>query len=241
MTGTALRAVIVDDEALARRGIHQLLAQHADVDVVSECRNGREALTLLEREMVDLVYLDIQMPELNGFEVVRSLIANRGADAVPAIVFLTAYEDFAVEAFEVEAVDYLVKPVSQQRFDAALDRVRRRLATAEHSPAAQHLVVHTARGKQLVPIDEILWIGADDYYAAIHTAARRYLLRETMASLEERLDRHRFVRVHRGAIVHLAAVREFRRTDGETMLILVDGTQLPVSRRRRAALGRFFA
>ncbi|MEO7455238.1 MAG: LytTR family DNA-binding domain-containing protein [Gemmatimonadaceae bacterium] len=220
-----IRAAIVDDEQLARRGIRQLLASHGDVEVVAECRNGREAAELLASEPPDLLFLDIQMPEMTGFDVLR------GAEVRPVTIFLTAYEEFAVEAFEVEALDYLVKPVSQERFDAALARARKRI-----SSAPKHVVVHEAQGRRVIPVDEIDWIGADDYYAAIHTGGRRYLLRETMASLEARLDVAKFVRVHRSAIVNVTRVRELKRQEGDAELILRDGTKLPVSRRRRAKL-----
>jgi two-component system LytT family response regulator len=232
-----IRALIVDDEALARRGIHQLLAAHPDVTVVGECRDGREALAAIESLAPDLLFLDIQMPELDGFGVMREAIASRGADRLPVTVFLTAFEEFALDAFDVEAVDYLVKPVSEQRFEATLQRVRRRLAAPRGTrDAARHVVIATAQGQRVIPLDDIEWIGADDYYVAVYTAGRRHLLRETMASLESRLDPARFVRVHRGAIVSITHIREVRSADGDAVVILRDGTRLPVSRRRRAAL-----
>jgi two-component system LytT family response regulator len=234
---SGIRALLVDDEALARRGIHQLLAAHPEVTVVGECRDGREALAALATLAPDLLFLDIQMPELDGFGVMREAIASRGVDRLPVTVFLTAFEEFALDAFDVEAVDYLVKPVSEQRFEATMQRVRRRLATARSAPdAARHVVIATARGQRVIPLDDIEWIGADDYYVAVYTERRRHLLRETMASLESRLDPARFVRVHRGAIVSIAHIREVRSADGDTVVILRDGTRLPVSRRRRAAL-----
>jgi two-component system LytT family response regulator len=190
------------------------------------------------------------MPELDGFGVIREAAAARGAGALPLTVFLTAFEEFALDAFEVEAVDYLVKPVSEQRFEEAMRRVRRRLAlpqstdtsapslpsaTAE-ARTANHLVIATSHGRRIIPLDEIEWIGADDYYVAVHAGGRRYLLRESMASLEARLDSARFVRVHRGAMVNIGRVRELRTSEGDVLVILHDGTRLPVSRRRRPAL-----
>ncbi len=238
MPDVTLSALIVDDESLARRGIRQLLATHPDVAVIEECRDGAEALRVLESRQIEVLFLDVQMPVLSGFDVMHQLIAARGAVGVPQTIFLTAYEEFALEAFNVEAIDYLVKPVSQERFDVALDRVRRRLApaTAGDASHARHVVIHETRGKRLVPVDDIIWIGADDYYAAIYTVGRRFLLRETMASLEGRLDRSRFVRIHRRAIVNLDAVRELQRHDGEAVLVLTDGTRVPVSRRRLSSL-----
>jgi two-component system LytT family response regulator len=178
---------------------------------------------------------------------------------MPVTIFLTAYDEFALDAFEVEALDYLVKPVSEERFDAAMRRARRRLAAGAASPPQtprpsqppsaespapappqppRHLVIPTARGQQVVALDEVEWIAAEDYYVAVHTGGRRWLLRESMASLEARLDPTRFVRVHRSALVNVARVRAVRTAEGETTLTLRDGTRLPVSRRRRAALLR---
>jgi two-component system LytT family response regulator len=247
-----IRALLVDDEALSRRGIRQLLASHPDVDVVGECRDGRAALAAIAESSPDLLFLDIQMPELDGFGVIREAAAARDVGALPLTVFLTAFEEFALDAFDVEAVDYLVKPVSEQRFDEAMRRVRRRLAlppsagheaasngsatTASHAPS--HLVVATPRGQRIIPLGEIDWIGADDYYVAVHAGGRRHLLRESMASLEARLDHARFVRVHRGAIVNIDRIRELRTSNGggDAVVVLQDGTRLPVSRRRRPAL-----
>jgi two-component system LytT family response regulator len=240
-----IRALLVDDEALSRRGIRQLLVAHPDVDVVGECRDGRAAVAAISESSPDLLFLDIQMPELDGFGVIREAAAARGVGALPLTVFLTAFEEFALDAFDVEAVDYLVKPVSEQRFDEAMRRVRRRLAlpasanqgaasstatAASHAPS--HLLVATSRGQRIIPLGEIDWIGADDYYVAVHAGGRRHLLRESMASLATRLDHARFVRVHRGAMVNIDRIRELR--DAE--VVLQDGTRLPVSRRRRPAL-----
>ena len=236
-------AVIVDDEALARRGIRQLLAAHPDVTVVRECRNGHEAVQALEACRPALLFLDIQMPELDGFGVMREARATLGTAAMPVTVFLTAFDEFALDAFDVEALDYLVKPVSEARFEASMARVRRRLAAptaaepagvrpAEPAATPRHLVIGTAQGQRVVPLDDVDWIGADDYYVAVHVGGRRHLLRESMASLESRLDRTRFVRLHRAAIVNVGRIREVR----DAVVVLHDGTRLPVSRRRRAAL-----
>jgi two-component system LytT family response regulator len=236
---TRIRTLLVDDEALARRGLRQLLDAYEDVDVVGECANGRDALSAIATLAPTLVFLDIQMPELGGMDLMRSLIAERGAANIPATVFLTAYEEFALDAFDVDAVDYLVKPVSDERFASAMHRVRRHIARrdgASQSVKPEHLLIPTAKGRRVVAFDEIDWIGADDYYAAVHTGGRRYLLRETMTSLESRLDPSTFLRVHRAAIVNVARLRELVVVDGETFVILRDGTRLPVSRRRRLAL-----
>jgi two-component system LytT family response regulator len=257
-----IRALIVDDEPLARRGIRQLLEANDDVEIVGECRNGHETLAALDTLAPDLVFLDVQMPELDGFEVVRA----RGTARMPYVIFVTAYDEFAVQAFETHALDYLVKPVNEARFAAALDRARERMRFAEaleltrrigdllaaHDRRGAHgegddistrgssllparrLIVPTTTGELVLDIEEIDWIQAEDYYAAVHARGRRHLIRESLASLEERLDPDRFVRVHRSAIVRLDRVREIRSAGpGESVLILRDGTRVPVSRRRR--------
>jgi two-component system LytT family response regulator len=254
-----IRVLIVDDEPLARRGIAQLLEPYPDMGVVGECRNGREALTALDVSAPDLVFLDVQMPEMDGFGVVRA----RGAARMPHVIFVTAYDEFAVKAFETHALDYLVKPVNEGRFAIALQRVRERMrftealeltrrigelldshdrrgdvteATARALALAptRRLVVPTSTGELVLDVDEVDWIQAEDYYAAIHARGRRHLIRESLASLEQRLDANRFVRVHRSAIVPLDRVREMRAmSTGESVLILRDGTRVPVSRRRR--------
>jgi two-component system LytT family response regulator len=255
-----IRALIVDDEPPARRGIRQLAAKHADVSVVGECKNGRDALSALDALSPNLVFLDVQMPELDGFGVIR----ERGIARMPATVFVTAYDDFAVKAFDVRAVDYLVKPVVGARFDETLTRVRERLAGAEvidtHRQLAsliewsergfrgeapvprrersltERLSVRTPKGQLILDFGEIRWISADDYYASIHVAGARHLIHETLATLERVLSAD-FVRVHRSAIVNLRYVREVRTVRGrESVIVLHDGTRVPVSRRRRAAL-----
>jgi two-component system LytT family response regulator len=223
-----MRVVIVDDEPLARRGIRQLLASHADMDVVAEARNGKEAVRILKALAPDLVFLDVQMPEMDGFEVLRRL------DAPPAVIFVTAYDTFAVRAFEEHAVDYLVKPIHEARFEDALARVRERLR------APRRLIIGTNGSSLVLDPDEIDWIEAEDYYAAVHARGRRHLIRESLGSLAARLDGAHFVRIHRRAIVNLARVREVR---ADSAVILRDGTELPLSRRRRehvaAAMRRF--
>jgi two-component system LytT family response regulator len=243
----SIRVLVADDEPLARRGVRQLLAPHGDMTVVGESRNGAETLRALEALQPDLLFLDVQMPEMDGFAVLRA----RGADRMPAVVFVTAHDEFAVRAFEAHALDYLVKPLNVERFEAALERVRERLRLVEAADLArrltaliaaeraerekkgiERLVVSTAAGEVVIPVAEIDWIGADDYYACVHAGAKRYLLREPLSSLERRLDGARFARVHRAAIVQLDRVREVR--DDE--VVLRDGVRIAVSRRRRAGL-----
>ena len=249
---TALRTLIVDDEPLARRGIRQLLSRHPDVTVVGECRHGREAIKVSESVECDLMFLDVQMPGVGGFEVVR-----RWAGRLPITVFVTAYQEFAVRAFESSALDYLVKPVSQVRFDATMVRVRDRIRLGESealatrlaamleaqkkgasTPSAPALMVPTATGRLALDPAEIDWIEARDYYSCVHAGSRRYLVRESMRALERWLDHDAFARVHRGAIVRLAQVREIRTGPEGMLLILKTGTRIPVSRRRRDRVNR---
>jgi two-component system, LytTR family, response regulator len=246
-----IRALIVDDEPLARRGIRQLLDREPDVTVVAEARNGRDALRALRTMNPDLVFLDVQMPEVDGFGVVRAY----GPERMPAVIFVTAYDAFAVRAFDAHAIDYLVKPLREARFAEAVQRVRERMRSddavalsrqlsallagseaskAEPRQSSQRIVVPTSTGELVLDAGEIDWIEADDYYAAVHTGGRRHLIRESLASLESRLDGVQFVRAHRSAIVNLERVREVRiDAPGECALVLRDGTRVPVSRRRR--------
>jgi two-component system LytT family response regulator len=242
-----IRVLVADDEPLARRGVRQLLAPHRDMTVVGEARNGAETLTALDALSPDLLFLDVQMPEMDGFEVLRA----RGAERMPAVVFVTAHDQFAVRAFEAHALDYLVKPLHVGRFETALERVRERLRLMEAAASAaqlralldaekaerercgvERLVVPIATGELVIPVAEIDWIGADDYYACLHVGARRHLLRESLASLETRLDPRRFARVHRSAIVQIDRIRELHGDE----VVLRGGGRLTVSRRRRAAI-----
>jgi two-component system, LytTR family, response regulator len=255
------RALIVDDEPLARRGIRQLLVPYPDIEVVGECRDGREALRALATVEPDLVFLDIQMPGLDGLSVIRI----HGVERMPVTVFVTAYDEFAVRAFEAQALDYLVKPLSEARFRATMTRVREQLRMKDAVALAGRLAellrsesssrgplgavrpcagsgasiaVPTETGERLLNAGEIDWIEAQDYYVGIHAGAKYYRVRESLSSLETRLDPAMFVRVHRSAIVRLDQVREWRAgaSENETVVVLRDGTELPVSRRRIARL-----
>lgn len=236
---TELRILIADDEPPARRGIRQLLEREPDAIVVGEARDGRETLQAIRLLRPNALFLDVQMPDMDGLGVVRA----QGANRMPHTVFVTAYDSFAVRAFDARAVDYLVKPVNEARFAESVARLRNRVAADEavqrlRGPdGAAPLIVNTRAGDLLLDQTEIEWIEADDYYSAIHAGGRRHLLREALVSLELRLDVARFVRAHRSAIVNLGFVRELRGASGaETVLVLKNGTRIPVSRRRRDAV-----
>jgi two-component system, LytTR family, response regulator len=251
-SSSEIRVLIADDEPLARRGLQQVLAAHVDCRIIAQSRNGREALRALQALAPDVAFLDIQMPGLDGFQVMQAMATERP----PIIVLVTAYDEFAVRAFEAHALDYLLKPVTQERFDLSLRRVRERLsanqalewrqrmqsflneqnghaAPARLTPASHRIVVPTATGELVLAAHEVDWISAEDYYAVIHVLGKRHLLRESLASLEQRLDPEEFLRVHRSAIVRLDRVRELRSRAGHVLLLLRDGTEVPVSRRRR--------
>jgi two-component system LytT family response regulator len=220
-----VRALIVDDEPLARRGVRQLLGPYPDIEVVGECRNGKEAVRSLGTLLPDLVFLDIQMPDLDGFGVIRTV----GAGRMPAVVFVTAHDAFAVRAFEAQALDYLVKPLSASRFRTTVNRVLERIRR-EAGRGGQRIMVPTEEGDVLLDTHQVDWIGAEDYYVRVHVGGTTHRIRESLAAFEERLDAAQFVRVHRAAIVRLDCVRELH----ESGLILRDGTRIPVSRRRQA-------
>jgi two-component system LytT family response regulator len=235
MTNGKWRVLVADDEPAARRGVRQLLASHPDFVVVGECRDGREVLTSLDRLQPDVLFLDIQMPELDGFDVIR----RRSPERMPAVVFLTAYSKFALRAFDAEAHDYLVKPVTEARFAATMKRLVRRLTAGTASLPEPGIAVSTTRATKILPLKEIDWIEAADNYTRIWMGARSYLLRESLDSLEQRVGRHGFARAHRQALVRIAAVRELQNNDDGTITaVLASGTTIPVSRRRRSAFGK---
>lgn len=248
---TAYRVLIVDDEPLARDNIAALLAEDGEV-IVAGAASGAEAVALVPRLEPDIMFLDIQMPEVDGF----ALLERVGADAVPAVVFVTAFDRYALRAFEVHALDYLLKPFTDSRFAAALARAKLQVAARRNgvldariadllrerqAPNTRFLV--PARGKSVVvDASEIEWIEAADYYVWLHCDGANHLLRETMDDIERRLDPQQFFRVHRSAIVNLARVREihplFR---GDCELRLSDGVAVRLSRNRRRAFEARFA
>jgi two-component system LytT family response regulator len=244
-----IRVVIADDEPLARERIRTLLGPHRDFELIAECGDGEDAVRVLLDQKPELVFLDVQMPELDGFGVIGALPpASR-----PWVVFITAYDEHAVRAFEVNAIDYLLKPVEPKRFEAAIARVRERLAQppADHEAAleavltelrrarghAARLVIRDGSKVTFVRPDEIDWIDASGNYARLHLNGAVRLLREPLKSLETRLDPERFVRVHRSAIVNLERITAVEPYfHGEYVLTLADGSKLTSSRTHSARL-----
>jgi two-component system LytT family response regulator len=248
-----LRAVIVDDEPIARRRVRRLLRGISGVDIAAECADGESALRAVHDAQPHLLFLDVQMPGLTGFDVVARM---RGA-AKPAVIFVTAFDRYALQAFDVHAVDYLLKPIAPGRFQVAVRRARARVESGEEQPGLRSLVQQLrhqprfltrlavrAHGRIVVlDVAEIDRLHAADNYVTIHAAGREYLLRETLATLEQQLDPARFVRIHRSAIVALDRIVELRPSShGDFDVQLRDGTRITLSRswrdRVEQALGR---
>ena len=238
------RAIVVDDEPLARQTLRLLLAREEDFAIVAECGHGAEAIEAIRRERPDVVFLDVQMPEVDGFEVLRRLEPG----AVPAVIFVTAFDRYALRAFEERALDYLLKPFSNERFSDVLVRTRVRLrertfaSMAERlsdllsapAPERRQLVVRDGGRTLVIPHDDIVWIEAEDYCARIHMRRGTLLVRDSLSALGESLDRG-FVRVHRSAIANVACIRAIEPVvSGDQRLTLSNGTVLKVSRTHRA-------
>ena len=226
------KALIADDEPAARRGVRQLLENFPEFVVAGECRNGAEVLAALETSAPDVIFLDIQMPGIDGFEVIR----RRTVERMPAVVFLTAFDQFAIKAFETEALDYLVKPVSEARFATTIKRLLKRLDSTSTAPRDETIVVTTSRGATVLHLNEIDWIEAAGNYTQLWVGTRSYFLRESLQLLEERAQKHGFIRAHRRALVRLDGVRELARTRaGASVAVLESGVRVPISRRRSAS------
>lgn len=227
-----LRVLIADDEPLARGGVRARLAGHADVTLVGECTDGPSALAALQAQPLDLVFIDVQMPGLSGLEVLEALPPERR----PLTVLLTAYEQFALRAFELRALDYLLKPIDDERFADALDRARQTLALQRgeqpaRAPHATRFQVRLGHRVRLVRADEIDWIEAQGDYAGLHANGQLHLLRESLLRLAGRLDPAQFVRIHRSTIVRLDRVAEMQAlSNRDHLLRLHDGTVLRASR-----------
>jgi two-component system LytT family response regulator len=222
------RVLIVDDEALARERIRTLLASERDVTIVGECSGGREAVAAIVQHRPDLVFLDIQMPDLDGFQVLEAV----AMDWLPAVVFVTAYDEYAIQAFDVNAMDYILKPIEPARFQQALGRAVKR------GPLDRFVI--RAGGKVLfVKPGDIDWIEADGKLAQVHVGRETHAVRIPLKRLEERLEAHGFVRVHRSAIVNVDRIRELEPWfHGEYVVILKDGTKLTSSAAHSQALHR---
>jgi len=232
-----IHTVIVDDEQLARGVLRELLAAHDDVEIVAECGNGFEAVKVVSESKPDLLLLDIQMPKLDGFEVLELI----GGDVT--VIFVTAYDQYAIRAFEVHAVDYLLKPFSPERLAEALDRARRRIATREKVPAGlaaagrarqaplERILIRDRADVHVIPVEKIDYLESQDDYVSVKTAGRRYLKEQTLAELETLLDKDVFVRIHRRVILNIARlVRIELAVKDNRIAILADGTKLPISR-----------
>lgn len=228
------RAVIVDDEPLARSNIRSLLLLNPQIEIVGECGSGLDAPALIRETKPDLLFLDVQMPEVDGFDVLELL----GSDAPRAVIFVTAYDQYALRAFEAGALDYLLKPFDNARFDRALDRARQKIAAAKYTSARPDRIAIKNVGEVLfININDIDRIEAADYYSALHVGTKTHLLRRSMADLEHDLDPAAFSRIHRSTIVNLSRVSGLKLAeDGEYQVQLQDGTALRLSRRYRKQL-----
>ncbi len=246
------RTLIVDDEPLARERLRALLSSEPDFEVLGECSDGRSALEAILRDVPDVVFLDVQMPEMDGFEVLSMV----GDQASPRVVFVTAYDQFAVRAFDVHAVDYLLKPFDKERFGTALGRLRSRLKEGQKDEIAtrlrgllwemrpesripERLAVKSAGRIVLVNVCDIDWVESADNYVELHVGNETHLLRETMTVIEGRLNPRNYVRINRSTLVNVTRVKELQPLfHGDYAVILADGTRLSLSRNYRENLER---
>jgi two-component system LytT family response regulator len=243
-----IRTVVADDEVLARQKLRLLLQSEAEVEIVGESATGSETIELVRVTQPDLLFLDIRMPGMDGFDILNALSGD--ADVVlPRIVFTTAYDSYAIRAFEINAVDYLLKPFTEERLRSAVERVRHQIRTTGHTSPSNgsvdsaggryaRRIVFKSRGRILfLPISDIRWIGAEENYVRLCTESETHLLRETMAHLEEKLDPEMFLRVHRSSIVNLQYVKEVRtEKDGEFTVLLSNGQKIAMSRGYRSRI-----
>jgi two-component system LytT family response regulator len=239
----SIRTLIVDDEPLGRRRLRELLEDDPDVTVVGECADGAEALAALRARPCDLVFLDVEMPGLSGLEVARQL----GSRPLPAIVFVTAHANYALPAFEVRAVDFLLKPFDRARFQKTMEWAKDQLARGGEAPPRpagkplERITIKSGGRIYFVKAEDIDWVEAAGNYLRLHVGAETHLLRETLGNLEARLDPNRFWRIHRSTVVNVDRVQELQPLfHGDYAVILRDGTQLTLSRSYRTTLPRFF-
>lgn len=247
-----IRAMVVEDEPLARERLRTLLETESDIEVIAEAEDGQSAIELIEEHKPDLLFLDVNIPEIDGFGVLEAV----GSDAVPAVIFVTAYDHFAVQAFDAHALDYIMKPFDEERFHTALKRARESLRHRDPGSLDQRLSdlledlrrprhlerLAVKEGGKIVFLRtaEIDWIGAEGNYARLHVGKRTHLMRETMTSLEGKLDPARFLRIHRSTIANVDAIAELEPLfQGDYVVILRDGTRLTSSRGYRSNLQEF--
>ena len=252
-----LKAIVIDDEPLAARLIDRYLRDDSDIEVLQHCGNGVQALHAIRELHPDLLFLDVQMPGMNGFQMLRSLSDHE----IPFVIFITAHDEYAIQAFEVHALDYLLKPFDEERFKKAVKHAKSQIRLHQEQgfireigallerykepsiPDVQsgkyqnRLEIRSTGQIQFIPVDQIHWIEASDNYVVLHTANAKHLLRESMSQLETKLDPARFLRVHRSAIIQLSRVRELAtRRFGDRVVILQDGTEVRVSRVQKIKL-----
>jgi len=255
MASGSIRALIVDDEPFAREGIRLHLERHPDVEVIGEAGDGRRAAEAIRILDPDIVFLDVEMPEMDGFEVIDAV----GVDAMPPVIFITAYDEFALRAFEAHALDYVLKPVEPDRFARALERARtllrgsagraldRRLAglmqeVRQRKKYLERVVVQKEERLQILRMQDVDWLEAAGNYVKLHVGPETYLIRATLTGFEERLDPEAFLRVHRSVIVRKDRIRELEPLlQGDYVLILSDGTRLTTGRSYRARLVEFLS
>jgi two-component system LytT family response regulator len=238
MSTASIRALLVDDEVLARLALRQALAAHADVAIIGECGNAAEALQAIKALAPDLLFLDIRMPGMDGFKLLHQLRPQ----ALPMVVFTTAYGQHALRAFDAGALDYVLKPIDQARFDQAMERVRRHwqglqapAAMPAHAAHLQRISVRVGEHIRVIAVESIDWIRADGNYVQIHADGANHLHRETLSHLLAALDPARFLRIHRGTVVNVERIREVHPLfNGNAEIVLRDGTRLDFSRRFRA-------
>ncbi len=250
----AIRAVIADDEPVARKTIRILLESDPTIEITAEAASGAELIEILEQTRVDLLFLDIELGDLSAFDV----LAEVESRSLPLVVFTTAYDEFAIRAFDLHAIDYLLKPFTDDRFGEALVRAKNRLAQEpldtinerlarvlardEREKRPRRLLIRKTGRVLFLPVDEVDWFEAADYYVRVHVGKESHLVRKSLSTLERELDPRRFCRVHRSAIVRLDRVREIHELfKGEAIVRLHDGTEIRLSRARRRALERAMA
>jgi two-component system LytT family response regulator len=249
-----IRVLIVDDEPLARQRIRDLLKKDSSFEIVGESGNGIDAISQIQQQSPDLVFLDVQMPELNGFEVLETV----GVENIPQVIFVTAYDQYALQAFEVHALDYLLKPFDPNRFKEALNRARDHLEMRKNGEFStrlkemlqevkaetkylDRLIVKTEGRIFFIKTDEIYWIGAAGNYVSLHVSNDEHLVRETMHGIENKLDPNKFIRIHRSTIVNLERIKEIQPWfNGEYLVILNDDTRLTMSRKYRERFKDYF-